>query len=399
MQKDMDMPKELLPTYEISFYKDFTCRAGRCEETCCRGWKVSVDDEALKKYKSLHSVTGLRIRLAMLGREDGCFDTSYRACPFFNKEGLCGIQLKYGEDYIPEICRTYPRLNRNYGFMQEKWLDLSCIEAAELFLSRGSGFCMTAIEAEEAYESEYSNDDRDFLRELIKSRQEIVRYLDESLFSKREDLDRAFQTLLSFGLAAEQGSIKNDHSYFQKKTADFYRGDGGKILFPFPMELFQEMICVNGFYHRSLFRQLPFLNKILQLFLSEFKDIGTSEGQEKWERLYNSYLEMDARREDMAKGPRPNGQGILRELVNYYSYSVWTDYLRSFEDYSFSKWLLRGMLAVNFFFLFSALLWQEQGDISRHEKAHVMSVLERRMHHNPTQEKKLMESLRKYVRK
>lgn len=47
-------------------------------------------------------------------------------CPFLG-EGLCSIQNKLGEEYLPKMCAQYPRiLNRS--------LDLSCPEAARLTL-------------------------------------------------------------------------------------------------------------------------------------------------------------------------------------------------------------------------------------------------------------------------
>ncbi len=38
------------------YYHEFTCIAGKCEDTCCAGWQI-VDEAALNKYKK---ETGLR---------------------------------------------------------------------------------------------------------------------------------------------------------------------------------------------------------------------------------------------------------------------------------------------------------------------------------------------------
>lgn len=33
------------------YYKEFSCIAGACPDTCCAGWQIVIDDKSLKKYK------------------------------------------------------------------------------------------------------------------------------------------------------------------------------------------------------------------------------------------------------------------------------------------------------------------------------------------------------------
>ena len=33
------------------YYKEFTCIADKCEDTCCAGWKIVIDKKSLNKYK------------------------------------------------------------------------------------------------------------------------------------------------------------------------------------------------------------------------------------------------------------------------------------------------------------------------------------------------------------
>ena len=35
------------------YYKEFTCIAGECPATCCAGWQIVIDDEALERYKKI----------------------------------------------------------------------------------------------------------------------------------------------------------------------------------------------------------------------------------------------------------------------------------------------------------------------------------------------------------
>ena len=44
------------------YYEDFTCIADRCSFTCCREWKIGVDEDTFAKWK--HTLT-----------PDGMYDT------------------------------------------------------------------------------------------------------------------------------------------------------------------------------------------------------------------------------------------------------------------------------------------------------------------------------------
>ena len=35
------------------YYKDFSCIAGDCEDTCCAGWEIVIDPKSLKRYVSV----------------------------------------------------------------------------------------------------------------------------------------------------------------------------------------------------------------------------------------------------------------------------------------------------------------------------------------------------------
>ena len=33
------------------YYKEFTCIADVCPDTCCAGWQIVIDEKSLKKYR------------------------------------------------------------------------------------------------------------------------------------------------------------------------------------------------------------------------------------------------------------------------------------------------------------------------------------------------------------
>ncbi len=44
------------------YYKKFSCIADKCEATCCAGWQIVIDDEALKRYKKVSGEFKKRIQ-------------------------------------------------------------------------------------------------------------------------------------------------------------------------------------------------------------------------------------------------------------------------------------------------------------------------------------------------
>ena len=42
----------MLYTYP-HYYRKFQCVASECEDTCCAGWEIMIDDKALEKYKKV----------------------------------------------------------------------------------------------------------------------------------------------------------------------------------------------------------------------------------------------------------------------------------------------------------------------------------------------------------
>ena len=120
------------------FLSSFTCLGDKCEDTCCKGWSMQLDDEMMKKYtieapELIEAVTGEPNKYIMKR------DKSTDYCIKFDN-GLCAIHKKYGDSLLGDACYFYPRATRGLGEVIVMTAALSCPEIARLALFDKSAF-------------------------------------------------------------------------------------------------------------------------------------------------------------------------------------------------------------------------------------------------------------------
>lgn len=134
----------LLPEY----LKNFQCIGASCEDTCCAGWKVTIDEETFKKYKRVTDYEMKRRLDQSITRQRSNANEANAAkmklkknntCSFLNEEGWCDIHSTLGEDYLCNTCAIYPRITNQVNGLVERTLTVSCPEAARLVLLNPDG--------------------------------------------------------------------------------------------------------------------------------------------------------------------------------------------------------------------------------------------------------------------
>ena len=141
-QAKLNQPKFNKPKYSESFL----CIGSSCEDTCCKGFTVAIDQAAHEKFQTLPA-SPLRTlidanTLVTRKNDDGSSPATFATirltasqhCPMLSAERLCGIQAEYGDAFLPHACATYPRIIHSIGGIEEEALSLSCPEAARLVL-------------------------------------------------------------------------------------------------------------------------------------------------------------------------------------------------------------------------------------------------------------------------
>ena len=121
------------------YYDEFVCTADRCPMTCCREWKIGVDDLTNQKWKELKppkEVHPVRKNLSQYtGKKDGARVIALNKkhlCPFLDEKKLCRLVCTYGDDVLSETCRVFPREVHTFQDRKEFFLMPSCPAVIDL---------------------------------------------------------------------------------------------------------------------------------------------------------------------------------------------------------------------------------------------------------------------------
>ena len=124
-----------------AYAENFKCIASACEDTCCRGWSVPIDQASYERYRShvvLSPFVGKLITINTNAASSSDYArmplTSDGACGFMDEQRLCAIQKSFGADLLSVTCATYPRAILGRSSEPEIALNLSCPEAARTVL-------------------------------------------------------------------------------------------------------------------------------------------------------------------------------------------------------------------------------------------------------------------------
>ncbi len=125
------------------YMHEFTCIGPACEDSCCIGWRVNVDEPTYKKYRKVkHPELKPLMDKQVTRNRSTPSATNYAKikvqkdsrCPFLAEDMLCNIHRTLGEEYLSLTCATYPRTCNDVNGVLERSATMSCPEAARLAL-------------------------------------------------------------------------------------------------------------------------------------------------------------------------------------------------------------------------------------------------------------------------
>lgn len=199
------------------YFNEFKCIADKCEDTCCAGWEVVIDEDAYEAYQQVKGSFGDRLRSEIVNDgEDNIFVLKNNNCPFLNGSKLCDIYSELGEDYLCYTCQQFPRYTEEFGNLREVGISLSCPEAARIILGNSERVEFEVTENDEFILSDNEIDGRLYM-ELMQCRQIIFQLL------QNRNLELKARAILALAFMEEvQQKIDNDELGAIKFIKDKY---------------------------------------------------------------------------------------------------------------------------------------------------------------------------------
>ena len=191
----------------FEYYFDFKCIAGRCEDTCCAGWEIDIDDKSYESYMQVPGELGERLKKSIktydVSDEDGyeeiyeqhgfILDDDLR-CPFLDKCGLCELYSALGEGALCEVCTNTPRNFLEYGKTREISISASCPESARLLYASPEKLVICEKTTDEEFPFEEDEEELAFAGYLKEARDAAI----DILQSREYDIKNRIEAFLLF---------------------------------------------------------------------------------------------------------------------------------------------------------------------------------------------------------
>lgn len=180
--------KNIKMRYPI-YLKEFKCIGGECEDSCCIGWDVDIDKFTFQQYESVSDSDMKNILKSNLIKNKRCqcdeIDFAKvklgenKRCPFLKCDNYCVIHSNLGEEYLSNVCTSFPRVTNKIDGIYEMSLAVACPEAARILLLKKDGI-------------EFSESDEDLGKHIISS--EVNTKLSEEAYLPVEFLKEIRET-------------------------------------------------------------------------------------------------------------------------------------------------------------------------------------------------------------
>jgi len=188
------------------YYKEFKCTADKCEDTCCAGWQIVIDEQSMARYKKVRGDFKWRI-LRSVDWVKGVFrQDKEKRCAFLNEQNLCDLYTACGENSLCKTCKQYPRHIEEFEGVREVTLSISCPEVAKIVMARKTPVTFTSYEQDG--EEEYEDFDPFLYSILVDARTAMLEIL------QNRDLPIRKRVLLVLGMAHDmQGRINRQEMF------------------------------------------------------------------------------------------------------------------------------------------------------------------------------------------
>lgn len=369
--------------YSIDISKKFKCVANKCEYTCCKGWLIPVDDETYARYSILPGQKGRLIRMAVKTKEPKRFRKCVNSCVFLTSNGLCRHELKGNKLLMPVICRNFPRRVLDFGERRESTLELSCPEAARLFLEEIKVHNFIEDEKRESI-LDFYNDDKDFLNYLLSERKRLVDYVikDGPLWEKWEsiyayiynvhDLIARDKILEAMKLdLSEDKSLQGQHAIYSQRKYAFY-----------PVSVIDRMI-LEEIDRSAIIVKMPRFYKYIKGYIKIFSKKNVNEA--------------DAYFSDIITQMCEKYEHLEMKYKSYFTYLMQQEFLVAYESYSLIREVALCILYTQLLMMFDLTEYVRTGALNKKNEISILYLCEHNIRHNPALIKNLYGIIREEI--
>lgn len=378
----------------ISFFDNFKCLAGQCPENCCKAWDMPIDRETYEKYKQAAGFAGWKLRNSMKRNQNGdpVLKTRFGKCVYLGKDKLCKLQCRGDEEYMPQVCKLFPRYTVNYGGKILGLLDLGCIQAAKVFLQNNGKLSLSEADSKMDIFWDIDAADPEFAEYML----EDWKYLTDYIYDDGGTLWEKEFTLFSHTFAQHLILVKGDIEGAKKVPIESsYLFDNFETQLPWIIkerskELYKGLPLIPmGFINELLYQNLP--DAYLLLYHPKMYKLINS-----YKRQYSRVLESEADRafkgtwDDLAEN-----YGWLEDYMKlYFSYKLLMKMPEASIDYYIIEPMLIAMVDVQFLMLFIITWCGLDKPFDEDTFAVLLSENERLLSHNPAFEAAVMQKVR-----
>ena len=108
------------------YFDKFSCLKDDCPNSCCKDWKINIDNKTLKKYSKIKDKNFSNFIIENINASTNNVVLNKKVCPFLDDDCLCKIQKNCGENYLCKTCKSFPRFTQKNKNLTIYNLYLSC---------------------------------------------------------------------------------------------------------------------------------------------------------------------------------------------------------------------------------------------------------------------------------
>ena len=226
-----------------SYFKDFKCIGGECEDSCCIGWDIDVDQKTYEDYMNCENIDFNELFRNNMHINDEISNENVdhakinlredKKCPFLDTCNYCRIHSELGEKHLSNTCSHFPRVLNKVDEEYEISLDIACPEVARIVLSDKNSVSFEENDLElnkYIVAGEIDTNDEEYEEYPIKHFKKIRDYCINIIQSKEFDLCSRLYILGDFLLRFEEGCYSDSSSvcefienYDLKEAEDNYQ--------------------------------------------------------------------------------------------------------------------------------------------------------------------------------